>query len=274
MPEAPEIKHVTQQLDSVLREKTLLGVQFPSGKHSFYLPLPSVLKGVRNRGKTILFEFFYSNGNSTNYLYSGLGMTGSWSLQERAHCHIVLTFANQFESTFNVYFCDTRPFGRSTVESSLDKLNTLALPILQGHNDFASEGRLLTQNEFVEICRSKKAMITPLLLDQHQVCCGIGAYILTEALYLTCIHPKTQTNTLPEAVLRRLYRVIVDICETSFRHGGNSFKDYIDIESRKGSYQDRLLIYGKKHDPYHFPILKIKVSGRNISYCPKQIYFF
>ena len=117
MPEGPECTRTARQVDRAVRGKSLVNLNFISGRYvkslptgfaNFYIALEEKhlpVKGVYNKGKFIWWEF--GDLFPICYMYTTLGMSGNFKLQPSKHTRI----AFYFDDDTAVYYNDQRNFG-------------------------------------------------------------------------------------------------------------------------------------------------------------------
>jgi formamidopyrimidine-DNA glycosylase len=119
--------------------------------------------------------------------------------------------------------------------------------------------------------RGRHGAIKSWLLNQQGVS-GLGNIYADEALYEARIHPLAQPEHVSPASARRLYRAVQKVLERAVNLQGTTFRDYIDVEGRPGSYLRRLRVYQKTGKPCPrcgCPIRRIVIAGRSSHYCPR-----
>ena len=70
---------------------------------------------------------------------------------------------------------------------------------------------------------------------------------------------------------KRLFRTIKDVLEKGIHFGGTSMRDYINSDGETGSFQEELLVYGRRGEDCFLcgsEIEKIVVSQRGTHFCP------
>ena len=127
-----------------------------------------------------------------------------------------------------------------------------------------------TPERFKEIVLGKSTKIKSLLLNQEYVV-GIGNIYVDESLHRAGIHPEESAKALTEEQLDKLHHAIVSTLTEAVNAGGSSVKSYVNGQGESGTYQQQLLIYGRKDQPCATcgtMIEKTVVGGRGTHYCP------
>lgn len=264
MPESPEVKVITDQLHQKLTGHTVTSFQILGGRFSKenissleeirdYLPLK--IEYIKCKGKFIYWKLGYDW-----FLWNTLGMTGEWSSTKTKHAAFSVCFNDNI-----IYFNDIRHFGTikfSQGEKELAaKLNSLGPDIL-------SEPP--SRDEFYKIIHRYDKSIAEILMDQ-KILSGIGNYIKAESLYRAKISPWRSASSLSKKESESLYEALRDVVQSSYSLGGNSLKDYKDVNGKEGSYSNFLLVYGKKRDPLGFPVIREETLDKRTTWWVKEI---
>ena len=235
MPEGPEVKIMSDNLNSILKGKEIVEINYlrhekvPNNFLYFQEHLPLKVKEINAKGKMLYFLF-----DKHIYMIVTLGMTGIWSLEKLKHSALEIKY-NQG----SVYFVDIRKFGKiyiyKTKEEFTKKLDSIG-PDLLSKNDF-------NFNLFKDILMRKKHWnITKALMDQSLIS-GIGNYLKSEILYAAKISPHRNIEDLSQEELKTLYTMGRKIIKQSYQEGGLSSRDFLDIEGKKGKFYKYIKVY-------------------------------
>lgn len=85
-------------------------------------------------------------------------------------------------------------------------------------------------------------------MDQRIVA-GIGNIYANEALWRAEIDPSREAGSVGPDEASALRDAIVDVLTESIAHRGTSFRDYRDASGARGSFVERLAVYGHAGDP-------------------------
>ncbi len=114
--------------------------------------------------------------------------------------------------------------------------------------------------------------IKPLLMNPKCIA-GIGNIYATEALWQAKIHPRSKIENITIEKLNNLYTVLRKILFDAISHNGTSYdKYYFDAQGNRGSYADKLQVYGRTGQPClkcSTNLTKEKIGGRGTIFCPK-----
>ncbi len=168
-------------------------------------------------------------------------------------------------------YVDTRHFGRVYYLPGRrdDPALRRALETLSGLGPEPREGGLEWE-DFRARLKARGARIKPLLLDQSFVA-GLGNIYADECLFRAGVHPLCPASSLSEAQARALYDAMREVLAEAIDQRGTSVRDYVDGEGRRGSFAERLRVYGRTGQPCPrcgTPIQRAVVAGRGTHFCP------
>lgn len=269
MPELPEVEVIRRGLAPLIRGKEFdrPRIYFPGVvRHPSPEKLCRILPGRRVReparkGKYLLLHL--DRGILVFHLrMTGRLVYGSGGLPAGRHLHVELPFTGGSA----LYFSDMRKFGglwllENESEYPLAGLHRLGLDMLEE----AGEA------QFVSLLRERpRSRVKPLLLDQRFVC-GLGNIYTDESLFRAGIHPCRAAGSLSAAEAGRLYRAIRAVLEDGIDCGGTTSRDYRDARGERGSFQDRLAVYGRAGEKCRCgaTIARTVVAGRGTYLCPR-----
>ncbi|WP_025691905.1 DNA-formamidopyrimidine glycosylase [Paenibacillus zanthoxyli] len=270
MPELPEVETVKRTLNTLVQGKKILKVTVrlpriirrPDDIRMFETMLEGhTIERVERRGK---FLRFLLDGL---VLVSHLRMEGRYGLYAAGepldkHTHVIF----HFEDGTELRYTDVRQFGTMDLflqgeDLSLPPLNKLGLEPLDPE---------FTPEAFRDLLSGKNTKIKPLLLNQAYVV-GIGNIYVDESLHRAGIHPERAAKSLTAEQLDRLHQAIVVTLAEAVNAGGSSVKSYVNGQGVSGSYQHKLLIYGRKDQTCYScgsVVEKSVVGGRGTHFCP------
>ncbi|WEV45578.1 DNA-formamidopyrimidine glycosylase [Streptococcaceae bacterium ESL0687] len=268
MPELPEVENVRRGLERLVKGKKITSVEvaYPrmvlTGAEEFEQALlGQVVESVGRRGKYLILKL------SNDVVISHLRMEGKYNLYQgevpsNKHYHVFIGF----DDGSTLVYQDVRKFG--TMELMKEQA-------LDGYFISKKIGPEPTQTDFdladfYQSLHKSKKIIKPYLLDQTLVA-GLGNIYVDEVLWLAKIFPGDPANLIPYEKIAVLRDAIIDVLEDSIASGGSSIRTYKNALGDKGSYQDKLRVYGKVGVPCPrcgTPIEKFKLSGRGTHFCP------
>ncbi len=266
MPELPEVETITRRLDHELAGQTVkdilvfkTGREFPAEAAFAKKLINKKLLKIYRRAKLIIWEF----SNDTN-LTTHLKMTGKLVLIDKhysptKHDRMIFDFGRK-----RVLWSDMRTFGFMRIVSNRELEKILG--------SYGPEPLELKPEEIADrVSGFKRSKIKSALMDQ-KIIAGIGNIYADEALFDAHIHPSRPTWTLAKPDLVRLARSIQKILRRSIKVQGTSFRDYVNAEGKKGGFESKLKVYGKKGLPCPIcatTIQKTTISQRGTHFCPK-----
>jgi formamidopyrimidine-DNA glycosylase len=94
------------------------------------------------------------------------------------------------------------------------------------------------------LLRGSRQAVKKVLMDQRVVV-GIGNIYANEALWRAGIDPSREARSLSSAEGEELHHAIVSVLTESIEARGTSFRDYRDASGGKGSFVEKLAVYGR-----------------------------
>ena len=268
MPELPEVQTVVDFLKDKLLRKTILSIQSPNG-HSGVFENGSLtyyqsflykcqIQSIWRRGKFIIMEL------DSGFLLFHLRMTGSFLLeiQEKRELKYV-SLQLIFSDGSNLFFRDTRKFGRAYICQSLDWLED-RLGIEPLSNEFKPAWLHFH-------LRQRKRMMKPLLLDQSFIA-GLGNIYVDETLWRAKIHPNAISGKIGKVRCEKLCFAIKDVLTLAIEYKGTTIINFSYGQNEKGRFSKGLKVFGRINEPCprcSMPIYKIFVSQRGTHICKK-----
>ena len=268
MPELPEVQTVVDFLNDKLQNKTILSVKSPNRHrgvfengtikdyHNFLYKRQ--IRSIWRRGKFIIMNL------DSGFLLFHLRMTGKFLLDipdksELKH----VSFQLKFSDGINLFFRDTRKFGRAYICEDLDWLeDRLGIEPLSDH---------LNPDWLYLHLRQRKRMMKPLLLDQHFIA-GLGNIYVDEALWKAKIHPKAISSRIGKVRCKKLYIAIQNILSNAITSKGTTIIDFSYGRNEKGSFSKELKVFGRTNEMCprcNMPLEKIFVAQRGTHICKK-----
>jgi DNA-formamidopyrimidine glycosylase len=273
MPEGPEVLIITNCLKDFIGHyiKNITWTdqsRYKKGLSKYdEQQFPSIIENVFSKGKQIFFQLKSKKGDIF-YLNSFLGMTGKWQLKEGNHSNLFLTL-----DTTTLFFDDVRHLGGLTIlnekelQSKLNKLGPDILRYAISLHGEKIEHEEITKEKWKEKFRNKRIEnweICKFLLDQSKFS-GIGNYLKSDILFESHISPNRLLKNLTDKELEKLRENALKIIYESYKEGGLTIRDYVDLYGNKGRYNPK--IYGNPGEN----ITKSKCSDGRTTYWNKDI---
>lgn len=273
MPELPEVEVNRQGLNQLIQGKVIesLNVYWPriivgyeSDPKVFERIYQKTILAVGRRAKYLLFEL------EDAYIVSHLRMEGKFfvynpddlPVEKNKHTHVIMKFTDQSELHYN----DVRKFGRMEYVPKED---------IDAYFEAKKIGPEPTLEEFsltdFELAlKQSKQGIKQALLSQ-KIVAGLGNIYVDEVLFQAHIHPEKSANQLSKASVESLHQAIIVTMAKAIELGGSTIRSYKNSVGQAGTYQERLVVYGRAGQACPrclHPIEKIRVAQRGTHYCP------
>ncbi len=268
MPEMPEVRTVSKDMDTLINGKTIKRVKVFTNKiikDNTPKEFEALLKGetitkVTNIGKWIVVHL----SNDKVYL-SHLRMTGRYNMYNKEtkpgpHTHISFLFTDRTELQFD----DPRRFATAHIRTKDTLFTTKPISILAPEPD-ASQ----TDYFFNKINKSSRAIKT-LVLDQS-IILGYGNIYVDESLWMSEVHPLTKGNKITKPEAKMILTIGKKIMDKSTNLGGSSISTYGSVNGKPGRYAEHIKVFRKNGQPCPVCktiIEKIRVGGRGTHFCP------
>jgi len=224
-------------------------------------------------------QFLSAQGGSLPHRQAGA--LGGKLCQPGKYTHIIFELKEQHGdknlTSSKLFFNDLRQFGMLKVidQEELKKIKS-KYGIEPGRANF-------TFKNFQKALKNRKTNIKALLLNQS-VISGLGNIYVDESLFAAKIHPQRPADSLTINEQKRLFNAIQRIIKLAIKNNGTTFSDFIDSKGKKGSFKEKLKVYGRQgqaclrckndkakpcHSKKSIKIQKIKVAGRGTHFCAK-----
>jgi formamidopyrimidine-DNA glycosylase len=301
MPELPEVTTTLNGLKKALKNLTFLDVWTDLDKENPIKQFKNTIKdrpffkkvrkevvnvkilGVERRAKNILINL---SNNKTILIH--LKMTGhiivgfykynkkenKWKpdINERKELHDPYNrFIHAVFSLSNgksMVFCDSRKFGKITMIKTSEAHESIHLKNL-GNEPLDKKFSFKIFKERLLLKPTKN--IKTVLMDQS-IIAGIGNIYSDEMLWLSDIHPESNSKYIPNKKLELLFISMQKVLNKGIDFGGDSMSDYRDINGKKGNFQNHHNVYRKNKEPCgknkcHGVIIRKVLDGRSAHFC-------
>ena len=105
---------------------------------------------------------------------------------------------------------------------------------------------------------------------KQSLVCGVGNYIKADSLWLAKISPKRKVKDITDVEFADLNEAIKRVMRISYESGGATIASYQSFDDKSGSYTQKMVVYGQKHDPEGNPVIKEKTDdGRSTHWVPE-----
>jgi formamidopyrimidine-DNA glycosylase len=266
MPELPEVETVCRGLGAFILNQKITSVVIRNYK--LRLPIASdladILTGqtvlnIQRRGKYILLKMKFGT------LIIHLGMSGSLQIKPKEylkhkHDHVLIKFKNDIELCYN----DPRRFG-AIIWTKHDPAKHQLLKNL-GPEPFA---KFFTAKYLYDFAKISRCTIKQFIMN-NKIVTGIGNIYASEILFAAKIKPLRKANNISLDEIKLLVKKIKEILLLAIKFKGTTIKDYINSDGRKGSFQNKLQVYGRKEQLCFCCKTKleyINIGGRATVFC-------
>lgn len=271
MPELPEVETVRRSLEPVILHQPIKRVDVHYERilqHVSVQDFRDLLTGnqflqISRRGKYLIFSL-----ENDWELVAHLRMTGrlifvsDTQIPLEKHTSVVFDLG----SAGALRFEDVRKFATIDLVPKGDYEQIKGLHTL-GVEPLSPEFSL---SVFQELLEGRSTKIKGLLLDQTKIA-GLGNIYADESLFMAGIHPERPACSLTSQEQQLLHSAIREVLTLAIENQGTTLRDYRTGYGLEGSFQNKLLIYGKKGEECPRCQAKLehrKVAGRTSHFCP------
>jgi len=267
MPELPEVETIKRDMERHLKGSTLKGIEVfyePLLKKSGLTPeslnrlIDKRLFRIERQGKYLLFNF------EENFLVFHLGLTGALIFNGKVDSqnlkHLILKL--DFEKG-KLFFFDVRKFGRAFLLKKEE--------LKEFFKDLGKDALEISLSDFSTLLKAHHLRLKTLLLNQRLLS-GLGNIYADELLFRTNLHPEKFSDTLSDEEIQKLYENMKALLKEAITLRGSSIRDYVDGEGKRGAFQERHLVYGKRGKPCPNcgePLQYKVIAQRGTTFCPR-----
>jgi formamidopyrimidine-DNA glycosylase len=264
MPELPEVETIKRGLEKFVNGHIIQSVSVLSERNFIGDPqrvIGSTITVVERKGKGLLLHL--DNGYT---LAAHVKMTGQFvyreTLSDHPHQHTRIIFS--LDKGAYLFYNDIRKFGWIHVVKT-DEIQKIPFFKTLGPDPLVE----LSLEEFIQILKDSTTPIKTFLLDQKKIA-GIGNIYANEALFMAGIHPQRKANTVTHAEAESLLRHIQEVLKKSIALGGASEVNFLNVEGKKGHYQNHAVVYAREGQQCFVcksVISRSKINGRSAFFC-------
>ena len=260
MPEGPEIRRAADQIEAVLKEKTVEHIQFGlPGLKKFARSLKgSKVLRLETRGKALLTHF-----DAGLTIYSHNQLYGVWRVVKRDKLpktnrqlrlaihtdqHSALLYSASDISVWETRHIESHPFLKRIGPDILNPDLTWRM-VAERLQSKAFAGRALNS----------------VYLDQAFLA-GLGNYLRSEILFIAGIHPGQRARNLTKGQIGKLARTTLDISQRSYALQGVTLpeRQYKALRQQGATYgKARFFVFGRAGQPCRKCSQKISRSTAN-----------
>lgn len=284
MPELPEVETIRRGLEKVLVGKKITGIEVLE-KHPIRPLSPDVfvkyLKGRKVESVERIGKLLAMGLSGEVFLLVHLKMTGQliYRFDHRvlAGGHNLPHFKEKdlhtkytwicwtFNGGSKLYFNDMRKFGYVKIVNGKEKEKIF------GKYGVEPLTKAFTSEKFNGILNKRTAPVKSVLMNQALIA-GIGNIYADEICFHAAIRPDRKAKDLSKPEVVALYKNCNHIMKEAIKHGGTTFKDYLDAHGGRGNYIDYLMVYQREKEKClrcRKGIISVKkIGGRSTRFCP------
>lgn len=248
MPELPETETIARDLEREVAGARIIGVRVSksdvlrevSGAQLTARVVDATIARAWRRAKLVVLDLSTGDRIVVQPRFTGALLIddGALSTEELAYSTVQFSLAD----------------GRSLHYRDVRRLGTVAL---MRPDRFARYCAALgvepldpafTAEHLSVLLRGSRQAIKKLLMDQRVVA-GIGNIYANEALWRAGIDPSRAARKVLPDEAARLRGAVVDVLRESIAARGTSFRDYRDARGARGTFVERLAVYGRAGAP-------------------------
>lgn len=217
---------------------------------------------VERKGKALVLGL--TNGS---YLLTHMMLDGRLYLQQAGEelpvkepGHVVLVFSDGSK----LHFQDMR-LGYVHILNEEQLISQLSI---LGVDPFSEE---YTDEFFRKLCRKRRGMIKPLLINQKAIA-GVGNAYSNEALFVAGVLPERPANKLSDQEIVLLYQAIPAVLQEAIKYGGYIEEPFASWDTFSGGVNKHFRVYdreGERCIACGQLIQAKEVSGRWSYFCPR-----
>jgi len=140
--------------------------------------------------------------------------------------------------------------GRALHYADVRRLGTVALMDADRFEEYSGKlgieplDRAFTDAHLSAVLRATSQPVKKVLMEQRKIA-GIGNIYANEALWRARIDPSRPAASVPIEEASLLRQSIVDVLREAIEARGTSFRDYRDARGKRGSFFEKLQVYGR-----------------------------
>lgn len=268
MPEGPEIRIMSEEIDEYFYDYICLNVKINNRSKYFneplfhsdyeftnnFLEINRKLICVESIGKKIIFNF-----GDILFISSCL-MNGRWMFRKPENWSLKIEFENS-----TLYYHD---FSKQSLFSIVDTNSENHIHIMKDVGEDYAVVKFSTFLAKISRKRISNREIQDYLMDQKEFS-GIGNYLKSEILYRSGVNPTRKLSEFSEDDFKKLFVQIKSTLKESYISGGLTLATYCSPSGKLGVFQP--LIYMKDQDPYGNEVIQIRDKQNRITYWVQEL---
>ena len=272
MPELPETETIARDLHAAIRDRVIRKVAVRKSdvlREVTPRKLASRLRDARiirswRRAKLVVIDLDSRERIVVQPRFTGALLIDDGTLPEHALDY----------STVRLDLDD----GRALHYADVRRLGTVALMDERRFAEYSGKlgieplDRAFTAKHLSGVLRASSQPVKKVLMEQRKIA-GIGNIYANEALWRARIDPSRAASSVSPADAQVLRESIVAILSEAIEARGTSFRDYRDARGLRGSFVEKLDVYGRGGLPCHRCgsglVMTHAVDGRATTMCVK-----
>ncbi|MFL5569421.1 MAG: bifunctional DNA-formamidopyrimidine glycosylase/DNA-(apurinic or apyrimidinic site) lyase [Gemmatimonadaceae bacterium] len=244
MPELPETETIARDLDGAIRGRTIKQVSVRKADVLREVSARSLAKRLRDttivhswrRAKLVVIDL-----DTGDRLVVQPRFTGALLIDDGALGDSQLNY-----STLKLDLDD----GRALHYVDVRRLGTVALMDTKRFDEYAGKlgieplDRSFTAAHLSGVLRGTSQPVKKVLMEQRKIA-GIGNIYANEALWRARIDPSRPAGSVSLEEASLLRKSIVAVLTEAIEARGTSFRDYRDASGKRGSFVEKLEVYGR-----------------------------
>ena len=286
MPELPEVEVVKKSLNRKILNSIIKKVKINDGNlrykidtHIISKLIGKKIKKIERRSKFLIFKF-----EKKLYMLVHFGMTGKFFYinnknkkfktsfyyyinkeKDQKYDRIVFFLKGNQKLIYN----DVRKFGFIKIYKSQGFEKNLHFKGL-GLEPLEKKCNTKYLRNYIS---NKKRSVKDILMDQKCIS-GLGNIYVNEILFASKILPSRNVVTLKDFELTKIVKNTKQILKKSIKLGGSSIKNFSSDDGKKGNFQQKLKVYGRKNQPCsnidcNTQIKRTMISNRATFFCKR-----
>jgi formamidopyrimidine-DNA glycosylase len=250
VPELPETETIARDLDGAIRGRTIVKVSVRKADVLREVTPRALSRRLKNAGilrswrraKLVVLDLDTGDHIVVQPRFTGALLIDDGSLDAAALAY----------STVRLELDDARALHYADVR----RLGTFALMDEARFAEYSAQlgieplDRAFTGPHLSGILRATSQPVKKLLMDQRKIA-GIGNIYANEALWRARIDPSRPGPSVSLEEARTLRDAIVGVLGEAIEARGTSFRDYRDARGQRGSFVDKLDVYGRGGEACH-----------------------
>ena len=244
MPELPETETIARDLDESIAGQRIVSVVVTRGDVLREVPATELVRRLAGttisrcwrRAKLVVLDLDSGDHLVIQPRFTGALLIDDGSLpeSERRFSTLALTL----DDGRLLHYRDIRRLGTVSLMSPVRFASYSSALGAEPLDPALSAERLSV------LLRGSRQAVKKVLMDQRVVV-GIGNIYANEALWRAGIDPSREARSLSLVEGEKLHHAIVSVLTESIEARGTSFRDYRDANGGKGSFVEKLAVYGR-----------------------------